>query len=231
MISIPVDALEELPGTNPNVMTEEEYAALRESIRVAREEREENPTLPSGDRDLQPILVRRFLGPGPKGGTVARYQVVDGWHRARAHRDLGYPEVEAVVRGEWSEDEARAWRLALNKNRGHLELRRVADELAHLTLSSALPDLPAMTGYAEEEIAELLRAVSARDEVQPVGDLPGELPEEEEPEAAGATLEIVLRDKRTRGRMMRALRKVGGGDLGEGLEALVKHWNENREKD
>ena len=85
---------------NPNVMSEDEYARLTESIRLTE------------GRFLKdnPILVRSI----DEG-----YEIVDGEHRWTVAVDLGYDEIWCDVR-EFSDQEAMELTVVLNKDRGQI---------------------------------------------------------------------------------------------------------------
>jgi ParB-like chromosome segregation protein Spo0J len=129
---IAVDLVDELPGTNPNVMDAETEAELEASVRRL------------GFRQAITVVRRgdRFL-------------LSDGKHRLDLARRLGTAAVPAVV-GEGDEATVRAERLALNRIRGGVDLGMAADELRALQEAGwGAGDLGAV-GFSQDELEALL---------------------------------------------------------------------------
>lgn len=87
-----------------------------------------------------PLIVRAH----PE--RVGRYQLLDGHHRAKALRQLGYRDAECVV---WAVDDEQAMMLLLTLNRLHGEddprrrgalLKRLAESQELEALAAQLPD-------------------------------------------------------------------------------------------
>jgi len=85
---------------NPNVMTQEEFNLLVEDIKT------------NGQRTLDPIHVR------PLGNN--QYQIIDGYHRYKALKQLGYKTIRCII-DNVSEDEAKAINYRKNRERGNID--------------------------------------------------------------------------------------------------------------
>jgi len=95
---------------NPNVMGEVEYAALKQDMHV------------HGVNGVDAILVSpkgKFLD-APHEELEGFYVIVDGEHRWRAAKELGWKEVLCEVR-EISEDDAKALCYRRNRERGNID--------------------------------------------------------------------------------------------------------------
>lgn len=114
IIDIPLDDIEPTPE-NPNVMTDDQYAALRAEI--ARR------------GFVQPLLVRPVEGEKP-------YRLVDGEHRWSILGELGAESAPCVVE-ENSETDAKLRTLTMNRLRGRFVPVRLAKLL--VSLSQTIP--------------------------------------------------------------------------------------------
>lgn len=205
------------PDENPNVMEPEQYELLVRAITKAG--------------FLQPILVREPL-PGElpadqeaaaRLGSGRWYRIVDGYHRARAAREAGLMEVPCVVISV-SEAEASILQIGMNRMRGELDLASVAKIVGALHEEGwTMPDLT-LTGFSEGEVEALLASVQPDpEELADMGAVDAtEHPTPEEEETSGGVLEIVFKDRKVMGKASRRLRKLGGGDLANGLLHLLE---------
>lgn len=128
---------------NPNSMDPEKYALLVNAIREVG--------------FVQPVLVRQ------KG---AQYELIDGHHRVRAARDLGMEYVPCVIgTGDLATDEqAAVTQIAMGRLRGDLDLAAVGRTMEGLLSNGwSMPELT-LTGFSEDEIADLLEAARSATE-------------------------------------------------------------------
>lgn len=203
---------------NPNVMTEEEVASLERGV--------------SELGFLQPLLVRHLpdemLGTAPAAGTP-RYEIIDGHHRFEVAKKLEMPIIPCVLVEDMSEEQVRITRIAMNKNRGELDLTATGRHLRALAADYEL-DLSALTltGYSESEVKDLLRTEG--DMTVTSGDFELELPPEiddADDDAPAAdklfSLELTFKDRETLKRVKRRLKKASGKakDMAEGLLRLI----------
>jgi len=93
---------------NPNVMGEEEFLALKQDMHV------------HGVNGVDPILVSPFHCFFLEKAVSDRFVIVDGEHRWRVAKELGWKEVLCEVR-EISEDDAKALCYRRNRERGTID--------------------------------------------------------------------------------------------------------------
>jgi ParB/RepB/Spo0J family partition protein len=194
--TLPLSLLDD-PLTNPNVMSAAQFAALKHAIAEVG--------------FLQPVLVRQ---------EGARYRIVDGAHRAHAARDLEMVKIPCVVADLHDKD--RAVQIGMNKLRGELDLARVAEAFVELTADGWSLDEMLITGYAPDEINDLLKAASSTPEQDIVEEGAAAMPEPDQSDRAW-TLELKFSSKTDLSRAKRALRKAAGKgiELGTGLLKLI----------
>ena len=113
---------------NPNSVSPGNFASLKKDI-----ERQ------GGNQD-QPVMVR--VNPDDE----SKYEIIDGAHRYRAMKELGFLEVIVIVK-EMDDKEARLKTISMNKLRGDFEQIKLA-ELIH--------DLKNVYGVSDEDIKEYL---------------------------------------------------------------------------
>lgn len=197
------------PKVNPNVMTPEEFAALKEGIRA-------------GDDMPQPLVVGEILGqPGV-------YEIIDGEHRWQAVTELvaeGHfaegVKLPCKLRSYWTEAQRTAWRIGLNHSRGHIRLRVAREQIADLKLNGASDAELAVTGFTPAELAYDPSATAAR-ETSATSTPPSE--EDAPPTAAKPfTLELTFASRAELVAVRRALKKAAGKskDLSRGLMAAL----------
>lgn len=136
IVHVPIETLH--PNTwNPNVVPDETKRALRENIDRAGFN--------------QPILVR------PHPQVDGHYEIVDGEHRWRAAKDRGDDAVPVVVR-QFSEAEAKAQTIAMNRLRGEMEpadMARIVREIEEDGIG--LADLARFSGLTSAELEGLAK--------------------------------------------------------------------------
>lgn len=196
--------------SNANVMTEAEVKALKDGVGALG--------------FLQPLLVR------PLKGKAFRYEIIDGHHRAEAAKSLGMEEVPCVVVSDMSEEQVHITRIAMNKNRGELDLTVVGQQLRDMVAEFELDVSElTLTGYTESEVQDLLR--SSDDIDAGAAELSMEMPAEmdSEPETTSDaetllfSLELHFKDRETLKMVKRKLKKASGKakDPAEGLLRLL----------
>lgn len=196
---IPLALVDDTPDeSNPNAMTEAEFAALCDAV-----------TVEFG----QDVTLER------RGERLA---IVDGVHRCRAARLAGMKEVPALVYPPLSEAQFKWLRLSLNKHRGdpnptavHEDVRALAElGVGREAIEVAAPLLP-------EEIDALL---GVRDEPPPAAGGGAELPDVPEPTAGTAsspapgegrdeapTLEVPCASRESLAELRALLKRAGRG--------------------
>jgi len=139
LIKIPIEAIQ--PNEwNPNVMTEEEYEKLKKSIEITNGEYlEENP-----------IMVRSI--------NDELYEIIDGEHRWKVAKELGYSELCCNVR-DLDDKKAMELCVILNKDRGQINYFKLSKLLinAYEPYSHDLnqEELGRRFGYSRSTIAHI----------------------------------------------------------------------------
>lgn len=193
-----IDKLRE-PKRNPNVVSREEFEALVAAMREYG--------------FTQPVLV----------DTTG--EIVDGVHRVRAAKLLGW-ETVIVVEDTWDEEKKRLLQIAMNRLRGTLDLGQVALVLRDVALETAMTEdeLATLTGYSVRDVEELLKATDRSGSGAPPGAF--QAPEDDGKEAAAPKpfeLEGVRFATRAElAKVKKKLRKAGNGDLARGLLAIIE---------
>jgi hypothetical protein len=153
--TMPILALDHLDDhpLNANVMPPDAMAKLTRHIEATG--------------DYPPLIVRRHPQKDP--ADSGRFQILDGHHRARALRALGYEQARCEI---WEADDQRAIMLLLTLNRLHGEddPRRRGELLEHITATIAIPALTQWLPDDAERIDALLtlaRPIEASDLAPP----------------------------------------------------------------
>lgn len=119
-------------GYNPNLVPDDIMAKLRAEI---------------AQKGLtQPIIVRS------RGDA---YEIVDGYHRWRICRDLGFTEVPCIVQ-DYSDNEAKIKTLQLNYMRGSAVPIKLANLIHDLNRDIKLEDLVKRLPYEEPQMLDSL---------------------------------------------------------------------------
>lgn len=113
---------------NPNVQQAENFDALKRDIERV-----------DGNYQ-QPLLVR------PHPELKGEYEIIDGAHRYRAMRDLGFDEIVVVVEN-LDDKMARIKTISMNKLRGDFDT---------VPLATLMVELQKVYGMTEEELKDLL---------------------------------------------------------------------------
>lgn len=172
VVKIPIDNVEPDPQ-NPNELPDDMMDTLKQDVK---------------ERGfVQPIVVRALPG---EEGAEARYMLIDGEHRWRVLRDLGYELVPAVI-DDLSEVDAKIRNVTLNRIRGQLVPIKLALLLADLSKKIPQDELTRRLGMDQGEFADTLRLASFTD---PVAERVRDATAREEKEAP-EVLQFVL-DKR-----------------------------------
>lgn len=193
--------------TNPNKMSDAEFAALSSLIKA--------------EGFMQSILV------SPIDGKRGKFKIVDGHHRYWACQEVGKTEILAVVKPA-SAALASALGLGLNRIRGDLDLGMAGAVMQDVMSTTAwtVDQLALLTGFPQSEIDALTQeAHDNADEM--LEDVGSALPEEENDLEGAAekpyVLEIAFADRASYQLARRKLRKAAGAskDLSKGLLAVL----------
>lgn len=196
--NIAVDLLMEATD-NPNSMDEQQLSMLETAIKKVG--------------FLQPVLVRPL--------TAGRYEIVDGHHRVKAARRLGYTDLPCVVLNESDDAKAVALRIGMNRLRGELNLAAVARAVDGLVDAGWSMDDLALTGFNPDEVDDLLESLKLQDEDDVLGQKI-EGPEADDGPPDPFVLEITFSDRDEFKRAKAGLKRASGGkDLSRGLMRLL----------
>lgn len=203
-LQAPLDALTDAPR-NANRMPPAKYAALLDSIKRVG--------------FIVPIVITLIS----EEKAIAKWQIVDGHHRVRALRELGYSHAWAIELA--AGEDPRLVALALNRLRGETDLAVAAiivDEL--IDAGAKLVDL-SIAGFSERELQDLLEAAQPTDDVSLDDLADADVPDEVgTPVAKPYLLDLQFRSKEDLASCRKALRKAAGkgADLSDGLLRLVR---------
>ena len=158
VINLPID--EVLPDpANPNELPDDMLDTLKQDVR---------------ERGfVQPIIVR----PLKEGG----WMLIDGEHRWRVLRELGYEMVPAVIE-DVGEDDARLRNITMNRLRGQLMPIKLALLLADLNKRIPEDELSRRLGMDQAEIRDSLRLATFTDTLPEKVRMATEAEEKEAPE-------------------------------------------------
>jgi ParB-like chromosome segregation protein Spo0J len=207
VMEVPLARMRPTPDAeNPNKMSPEAYLMLEEAVRVDAEK---------GSPFKQPLLLAP-VEPPDAGGFA--FVVVDGEHRRRAALAAGLTSVPAVV-VEMTDEEIKAWRLGMNRNRGEIDLAVAREIVLDLTSEGWSVQNLVVTGFSADEISDLTK--SAASTVSDLIEDAGTAEVEDAPAVAAKpfVLEIPFVDKKQYELAKRKLRKAAGKtkDLARGL--------------
>jgi ParB-like chromosome segregation protein Spo0J len=237
-VMLPVGAL--IPAeSNPNSMSDEDYAALVAGIRrtgflqpVLVRGPEPPPAPAPGAPDDEVLALvedeaawRATLALGGVGALAQigiELRIIDGEHRWRAAREVGLAEVPCVV-GDFDERTAKLLQIGMNRLRGELDLGAVGRTLQELSDGGAELDDLLASGYTADEVEGLLAAMRPDpDDLADVGAVGGADPEAPAPAGDDGpgkawALEVVFETKKTLQAVRKKLKQLGKGDLARGL--------------
>lgn len=145
---VPIDSVQPNPW-NPNVMSKETYASLKHGLSQ------------DGWLSSQALLV---WGSDENGDE--KNVIIDGEHRWRVAKEIGFSEVPVVRLSGVSEAKVKSLTVAMNQRRGAFDDDKLAELIQAIQFD--VPDLVLSTGLGDDEIAKMLASA-------PVGDL--DLPE------------------------------------------------------
>jgi ParB/RepB/Spo0J family partition protein len=92
-----------------------------------------------------PIDVREIEGPIP-------YEIIDGYHRWKACKELGWTDIPIVSWGKISDDQAKKITILKEKARIPLDLIKTSVLLNELARDTSLDNLAKQVGYSFEEL-------------------------------------------------------------------------------
>lgn len=169
---------------------------------------------------VQPLVVLRVYG-----DPNADFEMADGHHRGRALQELDYQAAPVVVASSWSEAQQIIARIALNKNRGELNLTAVAEDVSflHTDMGINVEELVA-TGYSESELTDMIAAMATDLDTPRPSDIAGTTVTTSETGAVNPRpflLELSFASKDQRKAVRDALKRAGGGDMTVGLLSLA----------
>ena len=195
--------------TNPNTMEDAEFLRLVESISVLG--------------FVQPVVVVPTEATDVE--TDAPFVMADGFHRWKALATLDREVAPCVVADTWDAAKTIIARIALNKNRGQINITTVAEQVAALADDGYPLEELVVTGYTEPELENMLAAMAADvTNIDPsdVGSA-SIVNDNVDPGAAPRPylLELQFETKEQRDAVRKALRHAGNGDTSTGVLALA----------
>lgn len=129
-------------GWNPNAMTPETYASLKYGLEH------------DGWLANQALLVW-----GVDDDGAERNIIIDGEHRYRVAKELGFTSGPMVFLSGLSEAKAKALTVGMNHKRGTSDQALLAELLQ--SIQYEVPDLPENLGLATDDVMKLLAATNA----------------------------------------------------------------------
>lgn len=105
-----------------------------------------------------PVIIRMV-----KKGRKQFREIVDGEHRWRGAKELGYSSIPAYNLGNVSRETAMQMTIAFNEIKGRPEAHALADMLTELERTNSLEDLAAVLPYKPAELEALLELATGPD--------------------------------------------------------------------
>lgn len=195
--------------SNPNAMDNAEFLRLVESIRSLG--------------FVQPCVIV------PAGmtevDTDCPFVMADGYHRWKALAALDREVSPCVVAESWDAAKTIIARIALNKNRGNLNITAVAEQVAALAQEGYPTEDLTVTGYTEPELENMLAAMAVDVTNIDPSDV-GSTSITDDGVDPGASprpylLELQFTNKEQRNAVRKALKHAGNGDISTGALALA----------
>lgn len=187
---------------NPNVMDDRIY---EQTVKNIREE-----------GFVYPILVR-----SPEKG---KYMIIDGEHRWKAAKELGYTQIPAIILDKNMPD-AMVATINFNKLRGEFDTLKLAEVIHTLMKEFTIEELEEKLGYTESELTGLdsLREFDF-DQYDK-----GEAPEGEELTSEEQKFELILTSKQMK-IVETALNATEKEDQAEALVVICLHFLKTTKK-
>lgn len=153
-IVVPVELIKPNPW-NPNVQSEliyqKELASISKYGFVDPLTVREIQTKPTALRDALSIAA-----PG-EAPTFVHYEIIDGEHRWRAAKELGYTELPCWNLGVIDDDDARELTIVLNETRGQPDEDRLRALLQDLVMRRGETPVREIMPFSRERFDELLQ--------------------------------------------------------------------------
>lgn len=195
--------------TNPNRMEDAEFLRLVESIKTLG--------------FVQPCVVVPTEVTDVE--TELPYVMGDGFHRWKALGVLEREVAPCIVAETWDEAKTIIGRIALNKNRGNLNLTTVAEQVAALSQEGYEIEELLTTGYTDSEIENMLAAMAADPSAIDPSDVGSTTITNDDVDPGAAPrpylLELQFESKEQRNAVRKALKHAGNGDISTGILALA----------
>lgn len=146
VVSLPIEQIDPDPQ-NPNELPDDMMDTLKQDVK---------------ERGfIQPIVVREL---DVDEGEEQRYMLVDGEHRWKVLRDLGWEVVPSVIL-DVSADDAKLRNITMNRLRGQLVPIKLALLLADLNKRIPEDELARRLGMDTGEVKDTLRLANFTDDV------------------------------------------------------------------
>jgi len=142
---IPIDQIEPNPW-NPNRMSKREFEALKQEIQKRGQ--------------IYPIIVREL--------EDGKYQIIDGEHRWKAMKELGYKTIKVINLGKIDEKLAKILTINLNQIRGEFEDLEFAELLKSLLQEMSIQNLANEIYLTEEDIQGYLSLITEEERIETI---------------------------------------------------------------
>lgn len=136
-------------GWNPNKMPQRLFEKLERGISEVIKK----------VGSIPPIVVR------PMPGEPDIYQIIDGWHRWKVAKNLGYTDIDAFV-VDVDDQTAKILTANLNYLRGEKEPTKYAELLADLIESSSITDIAELIPEDQEDIRDFIITYGEGDSIR-----------------------------------------------------------------
>lgn len=196
---------------NPNEMTPADFDALKGSLQKV------------GNNSLQSIIIR----PNPRRAEEGEpdYEIVDGFHRYQALKDLGMTDAYCQIIN-FPDSLARIYTIAMNKNRGEFDTLKLANLLAELKNTYGFDEsmLEEELGYSDDEVKALLSMTDVNlDNLQEEDDLPDHVLRDDEGVQLNQELTFNLTPEQ-KATIEQAIQETGIANQSEALCLICKDY-------